>query len=243
MMNNLLLCSRTILEKGSEMRMKASRVSEDALGAKSRGGQFDRARGCLMEREREADHGKAGGRRSSGARASAMARATAVDGRDPFSPALPWPFVPPHMQPSCVLSLRAAFSLLPVAGEAKSALSAHLSSLDPPCAGTLCPPVRKNVRFLATKPRSGTVAARFRFKSAPLHSESPGKRFRQARCVFKTSLIRARNSVSWPKIGRFACMRNACGFLSDCVRARSSRAGSCVLVALGSSIGGRRLGG
>ena len=164
---------------------------------------------CRMGRERGADRGKAGGRRSS---RGACERNGAGDRRRwvrSVLPALPWPFVPPHMQPSCVLSLRAAFSLLPVAGEAKSALSAHLSSLHPPCAGTLCPPVRKNVRFLATKPRSGTMAARFRFKSAPLHSESPGKRFRQARCVFKTSLIRART--------RFRGQKSADRLHAECV--------------------------
>ena len=83
---NLLLCGRTILEKGFEMRMKASRVGEDALGAKSRGGRFDRARG---DAGWGASAGLIAARRGAGevlgARASAMARAIAVDGRDPFS--------------------------------------------------------------------------------------------------------------------------------------------------------------
>ena len=67
------------------------------------------------------------------------------------------------------------------------------------CAGRRPPSVRENMRFLATKPSSGTPNAPLRPKRALLPGESPGRQNRQGRCAVETGPIRARTRIAGQK--------------------------------------------
>ena len=79
------------------------------------------------------------------------------------------------------------------------ALAGCAAALLSGCAGRRPPSVRENMRFLATKPSSGTPNAPLRPKRALLPGESPGRRNRQSRCAVGSGPIRARTRFGGQK--------------------------------------------
>ncbi len=163
-----------------------------------------------MEREREVDHGKAMGQEKLPGRVRAQWR-----GRSPSMGEIRSPLLSLAAYPSLcaalahLLSLRAAFSLLPTAGEAKSAPSARVTlsaSLHPKA--LYAPPPRAEKRLIfghetAFWHESGS----FRRRVDPVEIADLGFRYEGTRFWSEGAQSLCQNAVSWPKIGQ----SSACG--------------------------------